>query len=185
MNDSSTNFCFDATLLCPKDFGDTSSWAFIVLPYEVSAKLPRRGRTSIVGTLNNQKFSALLEPDGQKSHWLKIDEPLLQKAGTHYGEVAQFEIKAVAKEPEPALPSDLTEALQNAPAAKALWDNITTIARIDWIHWIVSAKQTKTRQKRIHDACEMLTSGKKQVCCFDSSGFYSKALSAPATANKT
>ena len=51
-----------------------------------------------------------------------------------------------------------------------------TIARLDWIHWITSAKQLKTRAKRIGDACDMLASGKKRVCCFDQSGYYSKVL---------
>lgn len=53
------------------------------------------------------------------------------------------------------------------------------VARVDWIHWIVSAKQAQTRAKRISDACEMLASGERRVCCFDPSGFYSKAFGAP------
>jgi uncharacterized protein YdeI (YjbR/CyaY-like superfamily) len=66
-----------------------------------------------------------------------------------------------------------------APESRATWDATTTLARVDWIHWIVSAKQSKTRAKRIADACDMLASGKKRVCCFDPSGFYSKAFCAP------
>ena len=61
----------------------------------------------------------------------------------------------------------------------ALGPEPTTLARIDWIHWIESAKQAKTRKSRVENACQMLASGKKRVCCFDPSGFYSKALAAP------
>jgi hypothetical protein len=32
----------------------------------------------------------------------------------------------------------------------------------------------------MEDAIVMLTKGKKRVCCFDPSGFYSKALAAPS-----
>lgn len=63
-----------------------------------------------------------------------------------------------------------------------IWNDTTTLARVDWVHWIVSAKQAKTRAQRIESACEMLASGKKRVCCFDPSGYYSKALSAPKAA---
>jgi uncharacterized protein YdeI (YjbR/CyaY-like superfamily) len=90
---------------------------------------------------------------------------------------------SVEQEPEPEIPSDLQEALAAAPEARAVWDDTTTIARLDWIHWITSAKQSKTRAKRISDACDMLASGKRRVCCFDPSGYYSKAFSAPKAAD--
>ena len=32
-----------------------------------------------------------------------------------------------------------------APKARAVWSDITPIARTDWIHWITSAKQAETR----------------------------------------
>jgi len=91
---------------------------------------------------------------------------------------------SVAQEPEPDVPPDLREALEAHPESRATWDATTTIARLDWIHWITSAKQAKTRKKRINDACDMLASGEKRVCCFDPSGYYSKAFSAPQTLDR-
>lgn len=81
------------------------------------------------------------------------------------------------------MPDDLQQALAATPAAKAVWVDTTTIARLDWIHWIESAKQAKTRQRRVDNACDMLASGKRRVCCFDQSGYYSKSLSAPQAAD--
>ncbi|KAF0806062.1 hypothetical protein A6D6_01880 [Alcanivorax xiamenensis] len=174
---------FEARLLCPKKQGDSEPWAFVVLPREVSTKLPRRGRTSVDGTLNGHAFQVLLEPDGRKSHWLRIGQPLMETSGTTFGDVVRFEISPVAREPEPEVPMDLREALQAAPEAREIWEATTTLARVDWIHWITTAKQVKTRAKRINDACDMLASGKKRVCCFDPSGFYSKAIRAPEAAD--
>lgn len=170
---------FDATLLCPKAPGDESGWAFVVLPLEVSAKLPRRGRTSIEGKVNGQSFTATLEPDGKKSHWLRLDADLLKQAQSHFGDTVHFEIQALEKEPDPEVPEDLLEALTACPEALETWNNITTLARVDWIHWATSAKQAKTRVKRINEACDKLRGGQKEVCCFDNSGFYSKAFKAP------
>lgn len=179
MTQRDTRSEFDARLLRPKESGGRSAWAFVVLPAEASAKLPRRGRTTVAGSINGHGFEALLEPDGNKSHWLRIDEELLEASRARIGDDAHFEIMAVAQEPEPDVPDDLAEALQAAPESRATWDATTTLARVDWIHWITSAKQAKTRAKRIGDACDMLASGKKRVCCFDPSGFYSKAFRAP------
>ncbi|WP_406827793.1 YdeI/OmpD-associated family protein [Microbulbifer sp. ARAS458-1] len=182
MSKQSVSTEFSAKLLRPKSSEGAENWAFVILPGEVSATLPRRGRTSVDGSINGHEFRALLEPDGKKSHWLKIDKDLMKSAGAVHGDIAEFEIEAVEQEPEPEVPADLKQALTASPQSKAIWDATTTIARIDWIHWVESAKQAKTRTKRIQDACNMLAEGKKRVCCFDTSGFYSKALSAPKTA---
>ncbi len=179
MTQIDTKSKFKAKLLSPMKSDSAAPWAFIILPKNVSEKLPRRGRTTIEGTINSHSFQATLEPDGKLSHWLRIDEELLNSSGSDIGDTASFEIMSVEKEPEPEVPSDLSGALAGSPEAKAIWDDITAVARLDWIHWITSAKQLKTRTKRINDACDMLISGKRRVCCFDPSGFYSKALSAP------
>ena len=183
MPQTDKNAQFQAKLLRPRLPAGEPSWAFVVLPREVSAKLPRRGRTSVDGRLNGQPFRARLEPDGQLSHWLRVDSDLLQAAGATVGDLVTLEIEPVAEEPEPQVPADLAAALAAAPAARSVWDATTTIARLDWIHWIESAKQAKTRAKRIADACAMLGEGKQRVCCFDQSGYYSKALRAPEAAD--
>ena len=178
-NDTST---FEARLLRPAKPGKDDPWAFLVLPKDVSEKLPRRGRTSAEGTINGSHFHATLEPDGQLSHWLKIGKELADAAGVSVGDMVTVQIAPADAESEPALPADLKKALAAAPAAKAVWDATTTIARLDWVHWIESAKQSSTRQRRVENACDMLAAGKKRVCCFDPSGYYSKSLSAPSAA---
>ena len=170
---------FKTQVLRPQNPGAGKPWAFVILPGEASAKLPRRGRLTVAGTLNGKSFTVMLEPDGKKSHWLKIDDKLLKASGVNYGDLAEFEVMSIAEEPDPEVPADFRQALTDAPAAMATWEMTTNLSRVDWIHWITSAKQEKTRVKRINDACDMLASGKKKVCCFDTSGFYSKAFKAP------
>jgi len=159
------------------------SWTFLVVPKNASAKLPSRSVTAIEGTINSIPFQAVLEPDGQKSHWLKVERKLSKAAGAEAGDVVTLEIAPAAKEPEPEVPADLRKALgAAAPKTRKLWSDITPGARRDWIHWINSAKQEETRTRRIKNACSMLAAGKGRVCCFDRSGFYSKSLSAPRAA---
>ena len=98
------------------------------------------------GTFNGLAFQATLEPDGQGGHWLKVDRKMREEAGAEAGEVVTLEIAPVAEEPEPRVPADLRKALAAAPpGARKVWSDITPIARRDWIHWIVSAKQAETR----------------------------------------
>jgi hypothetical protein len=173
---------FAAKLLRPAEPAKGSSWAFLILPKNASAKLPTRGMTTVEGTINGHPFRATLEPDGQKSHWLKVNSKTREAAGTDVGDVVPLEITAVGKEPEPRIPTDLRKALAAAPKARAAWSSITPVARRDWIQWIVSAKKPETRARRVDGACDMLGSGKRRVCCFDRSGFYSKGFGAPKAA---
>src|SRR5258706_8323926 len=65
------------------------------------------------------------------------------------------------KESEPRAPADLRKALAAASQkARAVWSDITPVARRDWIQWIESAKRKETRLKRIESACDMLAKGK-------------------------
>ncbi len=137
--------------------------------------------TAVEGTINGFPFQAMFEPDGQRSHWLKVDRKVREAAGAEAGDVVTLETAPAAEEPEPTVPADLRTALAAAPKARALWSDITPIARRDWIHWI-TAKQAETRARRIKNACSTLAAGKRRVCCFDRSGFYSKSLSAPKAA---
>jgi len=182
MTDAAGKSTFKARLLGPARTGKGASWAFLILPKAVSDRLPRRGRTTVDGSLNGHAFQATLEPDGQLSHWLKVDAALRKAAGVQVGETVTVRIDPVMQEPEPELPPDLRDALAACPEARAVWDDTTTLARVDWIHWIESAKQAKTRQKRVDEACDKLGGGQRRVCCFDPSGFYSKGLSAPKAA---
>ncbi len=87
------------------------SWTFLTLPKAASAKLPSRGMASVEGTINGQRFRATLEPDGNRSHWLKVSRTLREAAGAEAGDVVTLEISATEKEPEPRMPSDLRKAL--------------------------------------------------------------------------
>ena len=168
-----------AKLLQPAE-AKAGSWTFVVLPRAVSAKLPARGMATVEGALNGVAFRAVFEPDGQKSHWLKVDGKLGKAAGAVVGDVVTLEFSTAPL--EPTVPADLKKALAAAPKARAVWADITVLARQDWVHWVVSAKQAETRARRVEGACDMLAKGKRRVCCFDRTGFYSKSFSAPEAA---
>ncbi len=64
------------------------------------------------------------------------------------------------------VPADLRKALAIAARAKAQWNDLTPIARRDFLSWIEAAKQPETRERRIARACSMLEDGKRRPCCY-------------------
>lgn len=173
MTQPSAPIRFTATLRRPAEPKD-AAWTFLVVPKAASAKLPARGKVSVDGTFAGQPFQATLEPDGEGGHWLKVEPTLREAAGVAAGASVALAIAPLAEEPEPAVPPDIRKALAAHPAARATWQDITPLARRDWIHWMTSGKKAETRAKRIATACDMLASGKRRACCFDRSGMYSK-----------
>ena len=64
------------------------------------------------------------------------------------------------------VPADLRTTLTSDPTALAAWEDITPLARNEWICWIESAKKPETRNRRIKRAREDLTKGKRRPCCW-------------------
>jgi len=176
MPKTATEISFSAKLLKPK--GD-EAWTFFVLPKGASEKLPTRSMQSVDGTLNGIPFQVTLEPDGQGSHWMKVDDALRKAAAAKAGDSVRVEMEPVKEEPEPKVPADIPKALKDSPKAMETWKDITAVARRDWIHWITSGKKSETRPKRIVTAVDKLQKGMRRACCFDRSGMYSNSLSCP------
>ncbi len=64
------------------------------------------------------------------------------------------------------LPSDLVKALTATKVLTDLWENLTPIARNEFICWVEDAKQEKTRVRRIRRTVEELLEGQKRPCCW-------------------
>jgi hypothetical protein len=158
--------CFSAKLFPPKATEKPESWTPLTLPKNASAKLPTRGMTMVEGTINGFPFRAALEPNGKGSHWLRVNEIMRDAASADLGDTATVEIARAGEEPNIRVPMDLRKALAADPLAQAGWEDITPLARRDWIFSISSAEQPETRRRRIEKACDMLASGKRRLCCF-------------------
>ncbi len=70
------------------------------------------------------------------------------------------------------VPEDLRKALvtssvsTSVSAAHNAWEDITPLARNEWICWIESAKKPETRAHRIERTRTELIKGKRRPCCW-------------------
>jgi len=64
------------------------------------------------------------------------------------------------------LPEDLRNILIADKKALAIWEDITPLARNEFICWIESAKKSETRNRRIKRTCEELKDGLRRPCCW-------------------
>ncbi|UTX51583.1 YdeI/OmpD-associated family protein [Candidatus Saccharibacteria bacterium TM7i] len=64
------------------------------------------------------------------------------------------------------LPKDLEVVLLRNKAVLATWNDITPLARNEWICWVENAKLNETRTRRIKRAEEELSEGTRRPCCW-------------------
>ncbi|PIR38210.1 MAG: hypothetical protein COV34_01175 [Candidatus Zambryskibacteria bacterium CG10_big_fil_rev_8_21_14_0_10_42_12] len=64
------------------------------------------------------------------------------------------------------LPADLQKALSASAKAQRVWEDITPLARNEWICWVISVKKAETRTQHIKRAVSDLAKGKRRPCCW-------------------
>jgi uncharacterized protein YdeI (YjbR/CyaY-like superfamily) len=64
------------------------------------------------------------------------------------------------------VPSDMRETLIADVAVLAEWEDLTPLARNEWICWIEDAKKDETRRKRMERLQTDLKAGKRRPCCW-------------------
>ncbi len=64
------------------------------------------------------------------------------------------------------VPEDLRKALVADPKALSLWEDITPLARNEWICWTTYVKQEDTRKDHVRRVVSELKEGIRRPCCW-------------------
>lgn len=64
------------------------------------------------------------------------------------------------------VPADLRKALLAKPAAIKMWEDITPLARNEWICWVETVKRQETRDDHVRRVPKQLMEGKRRPCCW-------------------
>lgn len=64
------------------------------------------------------------------------------------------------------LPKDLKKELLAHKESFTAWNDITPLARNEWICWVESAKLIETRDRRVQRTYTELAEGKRRPCCW-------------------
>ena len=76
-------------------------------------------------------------------------------------------IKAISGGVAHELPlPDLRKVLTSDPKALAAWEDLTPLARNEWICWAISVKKPETRREHVERVCAQLKEGTRRPCCW-------------------
>ena len=157
-----TTIQFTATL------ATIDSAAILRLPPQASKQLPSRGQVAVRGSIDGHEFATVLEPDGMRGHWIKVDPALRRAVRLSAGDEVDVAVEPTRDWPEPDVPADLAAALAAAPAEiRDIWQDITPMARWEWVRWVNATANPATRQRRVEVTISKIDHGKRRPCCFD------------------
>ncbi len=64
------------------------------------------------------------------------------------------------------LTPDLQKALSSDAKARALWEDISPLARNEWICWVTFVKKQETRNDHVKRVISELKEGMRRPCCW-------------------
>ncbi|MBY0376905.1 YdeI/OmpD-associated family protein [Patescibacteria group bacterium] len=64
------------------------------------------------------------------------------------------------------LPADFKKSIDASLRAKKVWEDITPLAKNEWICWVISGKKAETRDIRIKKSISKLSGGMRRPCCW-------------------
>ncbi len=64
------------------------------------------------------------------------------------------------------LPADLRKALASDTKAQTAWEDITPLARNEWICWAISVKTAAKRKEHVARVVSELKEGMRRPCCW-------------------
>lgn len=150
-----------------------NSQTILRLPEDASAKLPSRGMVMVAGIINGVPFKAVLEPDGKygpglkPSHWFSPDNKLLSEAHAKVGDMVEVSLEVTKEWINPEVPADMKKALVTDKKIHELWNDITPMARWDWVRWVRAVKTDATRKEHVDVMMDKLRKGMRRPCCFN------------------
>jgi len=158
----------EATIRFDARLSTVDTTTVLRLPETASNKLPSRGQVAVHGTINGVAFQTVLEPDGNSGHWMRVPDTLQQAAGINAGDTATLGILVTKYRPEPSVPPDPAAALDSASKKiQDLWQDITPMARWEWVRWVNATKNPDTRRRRVDVSISKMKSEKRRPCCFN------------------
>ena len=138
----------------------SGSRVFIPLPFNPNDVWGIKQRHHISGTVSGHGVRGSLGSDGTQ-YFLPLGEAWRRDCGIDVGTEVDVVLSPEGPQSE-SLSSDIIDALENEPQAKAFFESLATFYRNTYIKWIESAKKPETRTARIQEMIELLKAGKKQ-----------------------
>jgi len=140
--------------------GPNGAWTFFTLPFSVEEVFGTKSRLPVKGTINGEPFTSSAMPVGDGTHALAVSKALQAAARASAGDRVTVVLEPDLEPRTVDVPAELQAAFAEAHKAHAAFSALAYSHQKEYVSWIASAKRPATRERRVAQAIEMLSSGK-------------------------
>jgi hypothetical protein len=140
--------------------GPKGAWTFFTLPFSVEEVFGTKARLPVKGTMNGAPFASSAMPAGDGTHAMAVSKQLQAAARAAAGDTVTVVLEPDTEARTVEVPVELQAAFVDARKAQAAFSALAYSRQKEYVTWIASAKRPATRERRVAQAIEMLTSGK-------------------------
>ncbi len=126
------------------------------VPEEVSRALGGKGYIPVVASAQGLVMRTTLVPAGNGRHRLFVDGKIRKKLGVDAGSLIGIVLRRDTKPNEISVPEDVAAALKKTQGPQRVLEAITPALRREFLRWVLKAKHSETRAKRIEKAIPIL-----------------------------
>jgi hypothetical protein len=134
--------------------------ALIQVPPEVMAQLGPARRPRVCVTVNGVELRTTIAVYDD-TPYIGLRREIRTAAGVAAGDEIELSIELDTAPRIVSVPDDFAAALAADAAVHASFDALAYTGRREYVQWIVDARRPETRQRRVHDAVELLKAGRR------------------------
>lgn len=138
--------------------GKTATGVYV--PAQVVAALASGKRPPVRVTIGGHTYRTTVASMGGQ-YVVPLSAENRQAAGVAAGDEVEVGIELDAETRELALPTELDQALQSDPRARAFFGELSYTHRKEWVRWIEEAKKSETRALRLERTLAALREGRR------------------------
>lgn len=149
---------FTALIEKPDDGMDT---AYVSIPFDVNEVYGTRGQVKVKAWFDDHPYRGSLVNMGTGCHVIGLRKDVRQAIGKQVGDKVKVVIVKDTDERVVEVPEDLQRLLSKKTKAKSAFEALSFTNKKEFVGWIIQAKKTETREKRLKETIEKLLTGKK------------------------
>ena len=144
---------FQATL---ERGGGPLNWTIVRIPFDVARIWGKRGQLRVRGDINGFDFRTSLFPTGDGNHVLLVNKKMQKGGRVGLGAIARFRLEPDSEQRKVALPSELSDMLDEDRALRRWYEELNPSWRNDIAAWISGVKSAQARLRRAEQIVERM-----------------------------
>jgi len=129
--------------------GGTDSTYFIA-PFNVLKEFGTKARVKVRGTINGYRYRSSITPMRRGEHWMVVNREIRQATGVKAGDTVTVIMKQDNEPRYIILPKDFEKALNKNKKIRKVFDKFSYSHKKEYIQWIIDAKKSDIRIRRIN-----------------------------------